>query len=49
MPKITLTVNKYNFVAVCAYEKLGFTRIGEAETDIGDGYIMDDYLYEFEV
>lgn len=47
LPKITLTVNKYNFVAICAYEKLGFTRTGEAETDIGSGFIMDDYLYEF--
>ena len=47
LTKITLTVNKYNFVAVCVYEKLGFERIGEAETDIGNGFVMDDYLYEF--
>ena len=47
LPKIRLTVNKYNFVAVCAYEKLGFERVGEAETDIGNGYIMDDYIYEY--
>lgn len=45
--KITLTVNKYNFVAVCVYEKLGFERVGEAEVDIGNGFVMDDYLYEF--
>lgn len=47
LPKITLTVNKYNFVAICVYEKLGFERVGEVETDIGNGYVMDDYLYEF--
>ena len=47
LSKITLTVNKYNFVAVCVYEKLGFERVGEAETDIGNGFVMDDYLYEF--
>lgn len=49
LPKIRLTVNKYNFATVCAYEKLGFVRIGSEETDIGNGYIMDDYIYEFEV
>ena len=47
LPKITLTVNMYNFVAICVYEKLGFERVGEVETDIGNGYVMDDYLYDF--
>ena len=28
LPKITLTVNKYNFVAICVYEKLGFVADG---------------------
>lgn len=46
-PKIKLTVNKYNFASIMAYEKLGFERVGEEETDIGNGYIMDDYIYEF--
>lgn len=47
LPKITLTVNKYNIPSVCVYEKLGFVRIDSVETDIGNGYIMDDYVYEF--
>ena len=47
LPKITLTVNKYNIPSVCIYEKLGFVRTGSVETDIGGGYIMDDYIYEF--
>lgn|SRR5574344_970239 len=49
MTKIYLTVNKYNFISVCVYEKLGFVRTGAQETDIGNGYTMDDYIYEFEL
>ena len=47
LPKITLTVNKYNLPSVCIYENMGFSRVDSIETDIGDGYIMDDYVYEF--
>lgn len=47
--KITLTVNKYNFASIMAYEKLGFIRTSSVETDIGNGYVMDDYIYEFEL
>ena len=32
-----------------AYEKLGFIRTSSVETDIGNGYVMDDYIYEFEL
>ena len=49
LPKIRLTVNKYNFPSIMVYEKLGFERVGSEETDIGNGYIMDDYIYEFEL
>lgn len=49
LPKISLTVNKYNFSSILAYEKLGFVRVDSVETDIGNGYVMDDYIYEFEV
>ncbi len=47
LPKITLTVNKYNLPSVCVYENMGFSRKDSVETDIGNGYIMDDYVYEF--
>lgn len=47
LPKITLTVNKYNLPSVCIYENMGFYRKDSVETDIGNGYIMDDYVYEF--
>jgi len=40
---IDLTVNKDN-PAYDIYLKLGFVNQGAAEFDIGEGYIMDDYL-----
>ena len=45
--KITLTVNKYNTNSIAAYKKIGFETIGEICTDIGQGYVMDDYQMEF--
>ena len=41
---ITLTVNKNNVDSILAYEKMGFEKYGEVESDIGGGYVMDDYL-----
>jgi len=41
---ITLTVNKNNLDAINAYEKMGFEKYGEVESDIGSGYVMDDFL-----
>ena len=49
LPKITLTVNKYNFAAIMTYEKLGFDRVTSKEINIGNGYIMDDYIYEYTI
>jgi len=46
MRKIRLTVNKHNTIAIAAYERAGFTRSGEVVTDIGGGYVMDDYAFE---
>jgi len=44
---ITLTVNKNNTSSIGAYEKLGFKNQGPIVADIGDGYIMDDYLMKY--
>ena len=41
-----LTVNKYNDLGIRAYEGTGFVTIDAVETDIGEGYIMDDYIME---
>jgi len=45
--KIYLTVNKYNSHAISVYKKVGFNIIGEPVTDIGNGYVMDDYIMEY--
>lgn len=45
---LALTVNKYN-PAYQVYLKLGFSNVGSVEADIGEGYIMDDYLMEKEL
>ncbi len=45
LPKITLTVHKRN-PSVGIYKKLGFIVTGPVMTDIGEGYVMDDYRME---
>ena len=44
--RIMLNVNKNNG-STRIYEKLGFLREGPMITDIGQGYIMDDYVYRY--
>lgn len=41
---LSLTVNKNNTNSIRAYEKFGFVNLGPLETDIGNGFIMDDYF-----
>jgi GNAT superfamily N-acetyltransferase len=45
---LQLQVNKYN-KARYFYEKLGFSVAREFKVDIGQGYIMDDYLMEIKL
>jgi ribosomal protein S18 acetylase RimI-like enzyme len=42
---IFLNVNKYNN-ALHFYTRLGFTKIKDEVIDIGEGYVMDDYVME---
>jgi ribosomal protein S18 acetylase RimI-like enzyme len=42
---LILNVNKYN-VAIRFYESIGFTISFEEVIDIGNGYVMDDYVME---
>jgi GNAT superfamily N-acetyltransferase len=44
--RIHLTVNRYNADSIAVYKHLGFAVYGEKATDIGGGYVMDDYLME---
>lgn len=41
---VKLHVNKYNTNSISVYEKMGFVNIESVITDIGKGFIMDDYL-----
>ncbi len=43
---IWLTCNKHNCTTIDIYKKMGFVLIDELVTDIGEGYVMDDYVLE---
>ena len=46
---VTLNVNKHNDLAIAVYEKLSFHRIRSEKIDIGSGWYMDDYVYEYKL
>jgi diamine N-acetyltransferase len=46
LKSIRLYVNKYNTNSILAYEKMGFIKIKSMITDIGEGYVMDDFEME---
>jgi len=41
-----LTVNKHNDIAIRTYGSKGFRTIQSIVTDIGEGFVMDDYVME---
>lgn len=41
-----LTVNKHNELGIRAYKGKGFETIDAVETDIGNGFVMDDFIME---
>lgn len=45
-PAVILQVNKRNEKAIAAYRKHGFTVRESAVTDIGGGFVMDDFVME---
>lgn len=46
---IWLTVNKNNLSSIAAYECLGFKKTEEMVSDIGGGFVMDDYKMELSI
>lgn len=46
---INLTVNKENLNTINAYEKIGFENYGELVSDIGSGFVMDDYMMRLRI
>ena len=49
LKKIYLTVNKGNTPSYKIYLHLGFKVIDSVVTDIGQDYVMDDYIMEYEI
>lgn len=47
--KIQLTVNKHNTNTINAYLKYGFITIDKVVTDIGNNFVMDDYIMEYKI
>ena len=46
LSSVYLTVNKYNDRAIRTYESNGFEKVQSIVTDIGEGFVMDDYVME---
>ena len=49
LKSIYLNVNRNNDLAINVYEHLGFVKIREEKNDIGDGYFMDDFVFEYSI
>lgn len=47
--KVWLTVNKHNTGSYEIYLKRGYRVVKEEVTDIGEGYVMDDYIMELKL
>lgn len=47
--RIILTVKKTNENSINAYKKWGFKIIDSVVTDIGMGFVMDDFIMEYEI
>lgn len=46
---VYLTVNKGNTKGIRAYKNFGFNIVTEEVTNIGGGYVMDDYVFEYQI
>ncbi len=46
LESLYLTVNKHNDSSIAVYQKKGFAITKEQKTDIGNGFVMDDYVME---
>lgn len=49
LSSIWLTCNKYNTNTLAVYHHLGFETVRSQVADIGNGYVMDDYILECRV
>lgn len=49
LDKIWLTCNKHNTHTLEVYKHWGFEIVREEVTDIGNGFVMDDYILEYKI
>ena len=49
LKSIFLNVNRNNIVPIKVYEHLGFKKIREEKNDIGSGFYMDDFVFEYNI
>ena len=47
--RIRLTCNIHNQDTLTAYDHLGFKIVESAVADIGNGFVMDDYILELKI
>ena len=46
LSSIWLTVNRHNEKSIAVYKARGFSAVREEVSDIGSGYVMDDFIME---
>lgn len=46
---IYLNVNKKNLSSISFYKSTGFKKVAEGIFDIGNGYVMDDFIFELKI
>ena len=49
LDKIWLTRNRYNANTLEVYRHWGFETVREEATDIGNGFVMDDYIMQYRI
>lgn len=49
LSKIFLHINKNNIKVIQIYEHFGFKKVREEKTDIGNNYVMDDFVLEYKI
>ena len=49
LDKIWLTCNRHNANTLKVYKHWGFETVREEATDIGNGFVMDDYIMEYKI
>lgn len=42
--RLVLSVNKHNHKAIRAYQRNGYSKLESVVVDIGEGFVMDDYV-----